>query len=543
MQSLLIGINAKYIHPAVAIYQLQKNTTMPCIVQEYTIKEQNIDIYHDIQKQIQTYQVDLIGFSCYLWNIEKVLDIAFLVKQNFPKIHVMCGGPEVGFTARYYLEKYPFIDSIIQGEGEISFHQLCLYIDHQLPIESVTNLCYIKHHAYTENAIQVPDLSKIELATLDIKDLENRIVYLESGRGCPYQCSYCTASLDNHVRFFPLDKIMDIVKELMKRKVKTVKFLDRTFNANMNYMIQLLDLIDQYNECTTFQFEIVVEKLTPFAIERIGHLKQKFLRFEIGIQSTHDDVNLAVCRRQNIVQLEQKLKALQDTHQVDLHVDLIAGLPFETKERFIESFNRVFFYGAKELQLGFLKFLKGTKLMSEIDAHEYIYDDRPPYEIIQNKYMSKEDLNEIHLVEEMLDIYYNKGKMRKTFVYLIQNKKIKHPYYFFLNLSTSMRQKQLYEIFIHFDYYCKNHLLEDYDMIHFLLIQDYLEAHKTKPKRWWETTITKDNRQTLFTYLSKQTHVPLEDIYRYGVVYQNQATSSLFMIIYQNFKPISYCID
>ncbi|MCM1260454.1 MAG: B12-binding domain-containing radical SAM protein [Prevotella sp.] len=543
MQSLLIGINAKYIHPAIAIYQLQKNTTMPCIVQEYTIKEQNIGIYRDIQKQIETHQVDLIGFSCYLWNIEKVLDIAFLVKQNFPKIHIMCGGPEVGFTARYYLEKYPFIDSIIQGEGEIAFHQLCLYIDHQLPIESVTNLCYIKHHIYTENVIQVPDLSKIELATLDVKDLENRIVYLESGRGCPYQCSYCTASLDNHVRFFPLDKVMSIVKELMKRKVKTVKFLDRTFNANMNYMIQLLDLIDQYNDCTTFQFEIVVEKLTPLAIERIRHLKQKFLRFEIGIQSAHDDVNLAVCRKQNIVQLEQKLKALQATHQVDLHVDLIAGLPYETKERFIESFNRVFFYGAKELQLGFLKFLKGTKLMNEIDEHEYIYDDRPPYEIIQNKYMSKADLNEIHLVEEMLDIYYNKGKMKKTFEYLIQHKKIKHPYYFFLNLSTSMHQKQLYEIFIHFDHYCKKYLLEDYNMIHFLLIQDYLQAHKTKPKRWWETTISKDNRKTIFTYLSKQTHVPLEDIYRYGVVYQNQATSSLFMIIYQNFKPISYCID
>lgn len=543
MQSLLIGINAKYIHPAVAIYQLQKNTTMPCIVQEYTIKEKNVDIYNAIQRQIETYSIDLIGFSCYLWNIEKVLDIAFLVKQNFPNIRIMCGGPEVGFTAQYYLEKYPFIDFIIQGEGEISFHQLCLYIAKQLPLEAVTNLCYIKNQTYIENAIEAPDLSQIELATLDVKDLENRIVYLESGRGCPYQCSYCTASLDNHVRFFPLDKVISIVKQLMERKVKTVKFLDRTFNANMNYMIQLLDLIDQYNICTTFQFEIVVEKLTPLAIERIRHLKHKFLRFEIGIQSTHDDVNLAVCRRQNMAQLEQKLNALQSTNKVDLHVDLIAGLPYETKNRFIESFNRVFFYGVKELQLGFLKFLKGTKLMNQIDEHEYIYNPLPPYEIIQNKYMSSKDLEEIHLVEEMLDIYYNKGKMRKTFAYLIQNRIIDNPYYFFLKLSTSMHQKQLYDVFIHFDYYCKNHLSENYAMIHFLLIQDYLEAHKTKPKMWWTSTITKDNRKAIFTYLSNQTHVPLEDIYRYGVVYQDSITSSLFMIIYQNFKPISYCVD
>lgn len=543
MQSLLIGINAKYIHPAMAIYQLQKNTTMPCMVQEYTIKEKNIDIYQDIQKLIESHQIDLIGFSCYLWNIEKVLDIAYLIKQNFPNIFIMCGGPEVGFTAQYYLEKYPFIDFIIQGEGEISFHQLCLYIAKQLPLEAVTNLCYIKNQTYIENTIQAPDLSQIELATLDVKDLENRIVYLESGRGCPYQCSYCTASLDNHVRFFPLDKVISIVKQLMERKVKTVKFLDRTFNANMNYMIQLLNLIDQYNICTTFQFEIVVEKLTPLAIERIRHLKHKFLRFEIGIQSTHDDVNFAVCRRQNMSQLEQKLKALQSTNKVDLHVDLIAGLPYETKERFIESFNRVFFYGIKELQLGFLKFLKGTKLMNQIDEHEYIYDSLPPYEIIQNKYMSNKDLEEIHLVEEMLDIYYNKGKMRKTFAYLIQNRSIDNPYYFFLKLSTSMHQKQLYDVFIHFDHYCKNHLSENYPMIHFLLIQDYLEAHKTKPKMWWESTITKDNRKIIFTHLSNQTHVPLEDIYRYGVVYQDPITSSLFMIIYQNFKPISYCID
>ena len=430
MKSLLIGINAKYIHPCLAIYQLKKNTTYECDILEFTIKETNSSIIDAITSHINNTKIDLIGFSCYLWNIEKILDITFFIKQNFPNIKILLGGPEVGFDEEYYLSTYHQINYIITSDGENSHHELLEYLDGLRNINEVSNLRYLDNGNYIENKISLPDLSKISLATLEVNDYKNRIVYLESGRGCPYKCSYCTASLDNKVRFFPLDEVINIVKILMEKEVKTVKFLDRTFNANMKYMIDILDFIDKNNRCTTFQFEIVVEKFNQKVIDKVASLKSKFLRFEIGIQSTNDIVIESVCRRQNMELLEKNLKLLQNTNMVDLHVDLIAGLPYETKEMFINSFNRVFSYKAKELQLGFLKFLRGTKMMDYIKEHEYIYDPKPPYEIIQNKYMSSSDLNEIHMVEEMLETYYNSSKFKKTFNYLIDNNIVDNFYIF-----------------------------------------------------------------------------------------------------------------
>lgn len=537
MQALLIGINAKYIHPALAIYQLKKNTTFPCLIQEYTIKEENESIFLNIKEIVISHQISLIGFSCYLWNIEKILVLTQMIKQNFPNIYIMCGGPEVGFDAKYYLENNPSIDYIIKGDGENAFHELCLYIEGMLPLEQVSNLCYLQSEIYIENTFKNPDLSKIKLATLDVNDLTNRIVYLESGRGCPYHCSYCTASLDNRVRFFPLTEVMQIVDEVIKRQVKTVKFLDRTFNANMKYMIAILDFIDQHNLSTTFQFEIVVEKFTEEAIQKVASLKNKFLRFEIGIQSIHDDVNDAVCRKQNMELLEKNLHLLNQTGKVDLHVDLIAGLPYETKERFILSFNRVFYYHVKELQLGFLKFLRGTKLLDTIDIHEYVYSPFPPYEIIQNKYLSKTDLEEIHLVEDMLDIYYNKGKFKKTFSFLIEHTYIQSPYHFFLDLSYQFQKGQLSDLCIHLDYFLKTHYQEIYPRLHFLLCQDYLEDHLTRPKIWWEPTFSKEERSELFTYIHNQIQISLDDLYRYSVVIKNE---SIYVILYKDFKPIHY---
>ena len=506
MKSLLIGINAKYIHPCLAIYQLKKNTTYDVDILEFTIKESNESIIDRIISHLHSTKIDLIGFSCYLWNIEKILDITFFIKQNFPNIKIMLGGPEVGFDEEHYLTTYPQIDYIITNDGEDSHHELLQYLDGIIDLKDVSNLRYLDNGIYTENYVKLPDLSKIKLATLDVEDLKNRVVYLESGRGCPYKCSYCTASLDNKVRFFPLEDVINIVKILMDKEVKTVKFLDRTFNANMKYMIDILDFIDKNNKCTTFQFEIVVEKFNKQAIDKVANLKSKFLRFEIGIQSTNEKVNESVCRKQNMELLEKNLKLLQETNNVDLHVDLIAGLPYETKDMFINSFNRVFSYKAKELQLGFLKFLRGTKMMDYIYEHEYIYDQNPPYEIIKNKYMSAEDLNEIHMVEEMLETYYNSSKFKKTFNYLIDNKIVTNFYMFFRELFVNFKKEQLFNLFIHIDDFFKNNYNDIYNTLHLLLIQDYLDIHKTKPKIWWNYEITKQDRKTLYEHIVSRTN-------------------------------------
>lgn len=537
MKALLVGINAKYIHPAMAIYQLKANTTYDTTVLEFTIKEKNNDILNSITSLINEQNINLIGFSCYLWNIEKILDISFLVKQIFPNIKILLGGPEVGFDEEFYLKSYQQIDYIITNDGEFSFHELLEYLDNKRQISDVSNLRYIEKNRYIENKIILPDLSKVNLATLDIKDLENRVIYLESGRGCPYKCSYCTASLDNKVRFFPLEKVIEIVKILMERKVKTVKFLDRTFNANMKYMIEILDFIDKNNICTTFQFEIVVEKFNQKAIDKVASLKSKFLRFEIGIQSTNDIVNEAVCRKQNMVLLEQNLKLLQATNKVDLHVDLIAGLPYETKEMFINSFNRVFSYKAKELQLGFLKFLRGTKMMDYINEHGYIYSPLPPYEIISNKYMSTNDLNEIHCTEEMLEIYYNSNKFKNTFDYLIDNNIVDNFYLFFKDLYVNFEKGQLHSTFLHLDNFLKNKYNTIYNTLHYLLIKDYLSIHKTKPKLWWEYSIDKENRKLLYEYISSHSNINIEDLYRYSIVYKDNSLNKILISIYKDFKP------
>lgn len=536
MKSLLIGINAKYIHPCLAIYQLKKNTTYECDILEFTIKESNSSIIDKIISHINSTKIDLIGFSCYLWNIEKILDISFFIKQNFPNIKILLGGPEVGFDEEYYLTTYHQIDYIITSDGENSHHELLQYLDGLIDIKEVSNLRYLDNGNYVENKIILPDLSKIKLATLDVNDLKNRVVYLESGRGCPYKCSYCTASLDNKVRFFPLDDVINTVKILMEKEVKTVKFLDRTFNANMKYMIDILDFIDKNNKCTTFQFEIVVEKFNKQAIDKVASLKSKFLRFEIGIQSTNDIVNESVCRRQNMELLEKNLKLLQDTNMVDLHVDLIAGLPYETKELFIKSFNRVFSYKAKELQLGFLKFLRGTKMMDYIKEHEYIYDPKPPYEIIQNKYMSIDDLNEIHMVEEMLETYYNSAKIKKTFDYLIDNHIVNNFYDFFKELFKDYKKGQLFDIFIHIDNFFKNNYNDSYNVLHLLLIEDYLDIHKTKPKIWWNYEITKQERKSLYEEIVSKTNINIEDLYRYSIVYKDNNLNKTYIAIYKNYK-------
>ena len=310
--------------------------------------------------------------------------------------------------------------------------------------------------SYTFSSL--PDLSKIKLSTLQIEDKINRIIYVESSRGCPYNCSYCVASLEKKVRFFNKEEVFKILKELMLSKVKTIKFLDRTFNANEKYMLEILDFIEEHNICSVFQFEIVIEKMSDETIERILSLNNSHLRFEIGIQSTNNLTNEAVGRHQNFEKLKEKTFKLNHCDHVDLHLDLIAGLPYEDITSFEKSFNEAFLLEGKELQLGFLKFLRGTKMMDYIIEHEYVYDKLPPYEIIRNKYLSVEDLNVIHVVENSLNYYYNNStkdnrpRLKKAFNYLFKNKLITNPWNFFLDLANYIpNSKQLIDLFISFD--------------------------------------------------------------------------------------------
>lgn len=541
MKALLIGINTKYIHPSISLYQLKANTSYECDICEYIIKDSAQYIVSDISNKLTNTKYDVICFSCYLWNIEMVKSIGSVIKQKFPVV-VILGGPEVGYDAKYFLTSFRWIDYIIRGEGEQSFNELLTHLnDPSFPLEKVSNLSYISNGLYTENKMVLCDLNNINLATLMVKDLENQVVYLESNRGCPFHCAYCTASLDNKIRYFPSDKVISILKELMLRKTKTVKFLDRTFNVNKEYMMLILNTIKEYNICTTFQFEIVIDRLSEDVIEFIKTLDHKYLRFEVGIQTMNDDINGNVDRYQNIAKLKKNIASLHDTKNIDIHCDLIAGLPGETLDMFKSSFNDTFHLRCKELQLGFLKFLRGTKLMSMVDKYNYIYNELPPYEIISNNTMSLKDIEEIKLVETSLNYYYNSGRFTRTFKYLFNNKLLNDPYTMFKELSNNINNKQLYNLFTHIDCYFKDNFPNHYNNLNYYLITDYLLNHKTKPKRWWNN-LNKDERKYIYSIIVE--NIPtlsLHDLYQYSVVIKNN--NLLFIIIYKDMTPVYYEIS
>lgn len=540
MKALLIGINSKYIHPSVSLYQLRANTTYECDLIELTIKD-SINTILDKLNKLELSSYNVFACSCYLWNVDKYLELIPILKTYNSSAKIVFGGPEVAYDANYFLSNFSYIDYILEGEGELSFHELLEYLDNKRSINNVSNLHYLKDNLPNFTYAAHPDLNKIKLATLDILDYQNRIIYLESSRGCPYHCSYCTASLDNLVRFFPLEKVLNILYTLMINKTKIVKFLDRTFNANYEYMMQILDFIDMHNICTVFQFEVVGELIKEETINRIAKLKSKYLRFEIGIQSTNNIVNEAVCRRQNMDKLKKNIYLLNKTNKVDLHIDLIAGLPYETKESFINSFNEAFLLRGKELQLGFLKFLRGTKMLDMVDEHEYKYSNKAPYEIISNKYLSNDDLKEIEMVEKSLNRYYNSGILPKLFNYLLDNNLVSSYYEFFKGLYKELEHYQKDELFKILDDYLKLLFPENYDYLHHILLIDYLENFKVKPKIWWDYKKI-ENREELFNNICmKIPSLSLELLYRYSVVliYKNE----VFLIIYKDFNNTSFNIN
>jgi len=542
MKALLIGINAKYIHPTMSIYQLKYNTNYECDLKEFTIKEGIDKIYNDIEFLIYNNNYNVLGFSCYLWNIEIIVELTKIIKQNFPSLIIVLGGPEVCYEADYFLDN-PYTDYIIFSEGEEAFDKLLQFLDNKITIKEVPNLYYKDNNTIKYTYNKLPDLKTIKLATLNIEDKVNRIIYVESSRGCPYNCSYCVASLEKRVRFFNKEEVFRVLKELMVCKVKTIKFLDRTFNANEKYMLDILDFIEEHNVCSIFQFEIVIEKMSESVIDKILNLKNVHLRFEIGIQSTNNLTNEAVGRQQNFDKLRENTFKLNKAPHVDLHLDLIAGLPYEDLNSFKNSFNEAFLLEGKELQLGFLKFLRGTKMMSFIEEHKYIYDKKAPYEIICNKYISNEELNYIHKIEHSLEYYYNNStkynrqRLKKSFRFLFDNNLISDPWRFFDELSNiEIKSKQLIDLFINFDHYFKDKYF--YEEIHFLIIQDYLENFLVKPNIWWGKNNLISSYQDIILNSIKDLNQHI--LFNYCIVVEY--LDNLYIIKYYDFNYDTYII-
>lgn len=503
MKTLIVGINAKYIHPNLAIRLLKKNTTYQTDIKEFTIKDSN----EDILKYLKDYEI--IAFSCYIWNIEKIKAILPLLQEKT----IILGGPEVSYNANYYIEN-KLANFVIKNEGEEAFHLLLSHLHKNQNIEEIPNLYYEKGFTFDK----LVDLTKTKMAYDLLDDVENKIMYIETSRGCPYKCGYCMASLDNKVRFFDIEEIKYQISSLQKRKARVFKFLDRTFNANKKFL-ELIDfIIESHTRGESYQFEITGDLLKPEYIDYINSKAPKgLIRFEIGIQSTNYKTNLSVGRIQNNEILFSNIKKIQDANVIDLHLDLIAGLPYEDYKSFEKTFNDVIALRPKELQLGFLKLLHGTNLHKQAQNYGYNWQNEAPYEIISNDYLSEEDIKNIHITEDTFEMYYNTGIMPTAMNVILDHEN--NPFNFFFNLGKSLKNiTNLESKFKAIDDYLMKKSY--YHLFHKSIIIDYLSYFNLRPKSWWNEKIDKKEKNKLLReiYENNNIDIPLIDLYKYSLL-------------------------
>ena len=534
MKTLITTLNSKYIHTSLSLRLLYvasyKNHDVA--MKEYTIKDKLENIAEDILAQ----GYDIVAFSCYIWNIEYIRQLCTILKLKKPSIVIIFGGPEVTYEPDYFINHYD-IDYLISGEGEEVFPKLLSSIE----AKSDVNLKGVSYKGHISDEVACVDLKYVESLDspyqldFDKPHLSKRILYFESSRGCPFQCQYCLSSLEKGLRYFSEDYLLKQLEYICHSDVKTVKFLDRSFNSNAKHAIMILDYIfKNYREGQQYQFEINADVLQQSIIDFIEENAPKnLIRFEVGIQSTYEPTNVSVKRRQNFSRLSEVVNQLMEDGKVDLHLDLIAGLPHESYNRFKKSFDDVFAFRAKELQLGFLKMLRGTSLRNNASEWGYTYDEASPYEMIQNDVLSVEDVKNIHIAEDMLEKYWNSGRFHKTMNAIMD--KEESPFEFFYKLGCFYYENnyksigyQLDELFIYLDTYLND------EYFHELLIYDYLSLFKVKPKKWYTSTIESSKRKETIRRLSEKYKLDSELLFRYGVV--ERFKDGYLVVIYKDYK-------
>lgn len=410
MKILLTTLNSKYVHMNLAIrylYEAAIEFKDDIQIKEFTINNDDDYIYTELVSG----EHQLVCFSCYIWNIERILYLAENLKKARPQVKIVLGGPEVSFDREALLGKYAFIDAVLAGEGELVFKQLCKN--------------FLEGKELEENIKEgLVDPSQIPFPYNTIEMDKDKTVYYESSRGCPYKCSYCLSSIENSIRALPVERVKRELDFFLDKKVKQVKFIDRTFNWNDERCYDIICyLMEKDNGVTNFHFEMCGDLISPKLLEKLEKVRIGQIQFEIGIQSTNKETLEAVNRASNFEKAKENIEKIISFGNIHVHLDLIAGLPFEGIETFKESFNQVYDMKPNALQLGFLKLLKGTKIRENAKVHEYVYRSKAPYEVISNKYISSLEIARLKEIEAVLDLYYNKGGFERTVETIIKMKK------------------------------------------------------------------------------------------------------------------------
>ena len=416
MKILLAACNAKYIHSNPAVYDLRAFASEykeHILLGEYTINQTK----DEILKEIYRSGAEVVCFSCYIWNISFVRELIFDLKKILPGTAFWVGGPEVSFDAENFLKEMPQVTGVMVGEGEETFLELARYY-----IEKKGTLAVIRGIAFRENGEifhngwrKVMDLSRVPFAYEQTEDFANRIIYYESSRGCPFSCSYCLSSIDKKLRFRNLELVKKELQFFLDKKVPQVKFVDRTFNCKHDHAMEIWKYILEHdNGVTNFHFEISADLLREEELELMSRMRPGLIQLEIGVQSTNPDTIRAIHRNMDLKKLEASVARVKSFGNIHQHLDLIAGLPCEDYESFQRSFEQVYRMKPDQLQLGFLKVLKGSSMYHEAQKYEILYKEKEPYEVLSTAWLSYEDILKLKMVESMVEVYYNSGQFRKT---------------------------------------------------------------------------------------------------------------------------------
>jgi len=487
MKLILAALNSKYVHTSLSVRCLKSalGDICDCHIREYTINDTIESMAADLYLQC----ADCIAFSCYIWNIEHVLKLTSVIKKTNPNVNIVLGGHEVMYDAQDILKNNPQIDAVLGGEGEITLKNYISAINDGLDMASVCGVTYRNGDQIVQNPVCMQTCNLDDLDFVygeDIEDIKDKIIYYESSRGCPFGCTYCISGADSKVRFLNADRVKRELKFFMEHRVKLVKFVDRTFNANPKRAKEIFSFIADNPSDTCFHMELAGDLIDDETLQILSRIKKGNLRFEIGVQTTNPVTMSHIERSICFDKLKKAVNALMRIDTVHIHLDLIAGLPHEDFESFKKSFNDVISLRPHVLQLGFLKLLKGSKIRLQANEYGYVYNDFSPYEVISNDYIDYGDILKLKRAEEALDRYYNSESFCFVMDYLFEN--YVSPYdifeiigrYFENNFETgyAFSKQKLFDVLYECFKFCGNDFI-------CALMKDYLMLFRPGKRPYW----------------------------------------------------------